>query len=66
MEYKEFIAKLYIKGAWLTKTEFTKQLILSSVNDDSSITDKRKSNNLYKSFNSGQQSMLSRMMCSMT
>lgn len=54
MEYKDFIAKLYIKGAWLTKAEFTKQLILSSVNDDSRITDKRKSDNLYKGFNSGQ------------
>lgn len=54
MEYKDFIAKLYIKGLWLTKAEFTKQLILSSVNDDSCITDKRKSDNLYKGFNCGQ------------
>lgn len=54
MEYKEFIAKLYIKGAWLTKAEFTKQLILSSVHDTSCITEKRKSDNLYKGFNCGQ------------
>lgn len=54
MEYKDFIAKLYIKGVWLTKAEFTKKLILSSVNDDSRITGKRKSESLYKGFNSGQ------------
>lgn len=54
MEYKEFIAKLYIKGVWLTKAEFTKKLILSSVNDASCITEKRKSDNLYKGFNCGQ------------
>lgn len=54
MEYKDFIAKLYIKGLWLTKAEFTKQLILSSVNVASRITEKRKSESLYKGFNSGQ------------
>lgn len=54
MEYKDFIAKLYIKGAWLTKADFTKKLILSSVNDDSRITEKRKSESLYKGFNSGR------------
>ncbi|MBE6864730.1 MAG: hypothetical protein E7495_09275 [Ruminococcus flavefaciens] len=54
MECKDFIAKLYIKGAWLTKADFTKKLILSSVNDDSCITEKRKSESLYKGFNSGQ------------
>lgn len=54
MEYKDFIAKLYIKGLWLAKAEFTKQLILSSINDVSCITGKRKSESLYKGFNSGQ------------
>lgn len=54
MTYKDFIAKLYKKGAWLTKAEFTKKLILSSVNDDSRITGKRKSESLYKGFNSGR------------
>lgn len=54
MTYKDFIAKLYIKGVWLTKADFTKKLILSSVNDDSRITEKRKSESLYKGFNSGQ------------
>ncbi|MCR4861511.1 MAG: hypothetical protein K5884_02695 [Ruminococcus sp.] len=54
MEYMDFIANLYIKGLWLTKAEFTKQLILSSINDASCITGKRKSESLYKGFNSGQ------------
>jgi len=29
MEYKDFISKLHIKGAWLPKDEFTKELFQS-------------------------------------
>lgn len=53
MEYKDFISKLHIKGAWLPKDEFTKQLFESSVRDTSVITDKRSSINTFKGYNRG-------------
>lgn len=53
MEYKDFISKLHIKGTWLPKDEFTKQLFESSVRDTSVITDKRNSINTFKGYNRG-------------
>ncbi len=53
MEYKDFINKLYIKGAGITKVNLTRQLFLSAVNNTSSITDKRNSDSAYKRYNSG-------------
>lgn len=65
MDYKIFIMKLYIKGTWmvlnsenntktkLIKEELTKQLFLSSVNNPSTITDKRNSLNVFKGYNRG-------------
>ena len=53
MEYNVFINKLHIRGSWLTKAELTKRLFLSSVNNTSSITDKRNSESSYKRYNSG-------------
>ena len=53
MEYKEFISKLYIKGAGTIKAKFTKELFLSAVNDISVITDKRNSDSSYKGYNRG-------------
>lgn len=53
MEYKEFISKLYIKGVWLAKDEFSMELFLSAVNDTSVITDKRSSIQSYKGYNRG-------------
>lgn len=53
MEYKDFISKLYIKGAGIIKAVLTKELFLSAVNDISVITDKRNSDSSYKGYNSG-------------
>ena len=65
MEYKVFINKLYIKGAWifwnfdgtpkpkLNKEELTRQLYMSSVKNPSTITDKRNSPNVFKGYNRG-------------
>lgn len=53
MEYKDFISKLYIKGAGTIKAKLTKELFLSAVNDISVITDKRNSDSSYKGYNSG-------------
>jgi len=53
MEYKDFINKLYIKGAGSRKVELTKNLFLSAVNETSVITDKRDSDSSYKGFNRG-------------
>lgn len=53
MEYKDFISKLHIKGAWLPKDEFTKQLFESAVRDNSVITDKRSYINTFKGYNRG-------------
>ena len=53
MEYKEFISKLYIKGAGSKKAELTENLFLSAVNDTSVITDKRDSKSVYKGYNRG-------------
>lgn len=53
MEYKDFIAKLHIRNAWIPKDEFTKQLFLSSVKKPSTITDKRESISSFKGYNRG-------------
>lgn len=53
MEYKEFISKLYIKGAGSKKAELTRNLFLSAVNDNSVITDNRTSDESYKGYNRG-------------
>lgn len=53
MEYKDFISKLYIKGAGSQKAELTRDLFLSAVNDTSVITDKRDSISVYKGYNRG-------------
>ena len=53
MEYKEFISKLYIKGAGSQKVELTKSLFLSAVNDTSVITNNRNSDESYKGYNCG-------------
>ncbi len=53
MEYKEFISKLYIKGAGSKKAELTRNLFLSAVNDTSVITDNRNSDESYKGYNRG-------------
>lgn len=53
MEYKDFINKLYIKGAGIIKAKLTKCLFLNAVNDTSIITDKRISDESYKGYNRG-------------
>ncbi len=53
MEYKDFINKLYVKGAGIIKPKLTKNLFLSAVNKTSVITDKRDSDSSYKGFNRG-------------
>jgi len=53
MEFQVFIKKLHIKNAWMTKAEFTQNLFLNSVNDSSTIIDKRKSLPVFKGYNRG-------------
>ncbi len=53
MEYKEFISKLYIRGAGSKKVELSKNLFLSAVNDPSTITYNRNSDESYKGYNRG-------------
>lgn len=53
MEYKNFIDKLYIKNVWMTKEQLTMQLFLNSVNNQSTIKDKRNSANVFKGYNRG-------------
>ena len=53
MEYKDFINKLYIKGAGIIKAKLTKYLFLNAVNDTSIITNNRISDESYKGYNRG-------------
>jgi len=53
MKYNDFISKLYIKGAGITKAEFTKELFISLVSDPWVILGKRNSDEAFKGYNSG-------------
>ena len=53
MKYNDFISKLYIKGAGITKAEFTKELFVRSVSDYWVILGKRNSDEAFKGYNSG-------------
>ena len=53
MKYNDFISKLYIKGAGITKAEFTKELFVRSVSDRWVILGKRNSDEAFKGYNSG-------------